>query len=633
MQEAEASKQGVHLIRKTLPDGAIVIAEKHGDIPRITIIPPPSGDARERTVVDEHFVTFPRDSVFPAGLDTDHPQLMLKPGDEQDWTTFFYNSAVTGYSGFGRAKGSYSMSRDVLVFPDGVTHAGNLDWVSADGVRVSWYGPPNRLFADPYVQPRSQFGTFVFSLGQVLLDVDAYQAVSSSDDADSHKWVLGACLRREVDGWWLYTVQTFLPTVATNTSNVPPNTREVSDPLTNANNTVFLLRYKLIEQISVDDAMRWEVTSNSREVLWSQVLNSMVQPWRFNESGTFAVASSTDNSNQTFVQNDATLATSPPSVSLLYTLDVNAASLNTTSVSIAPGADATATLAVDFVGDTPVYLKARRVGTDFFGLEFDGVVAPLETRVNGFVEGRTVTVVSRKLLYANIRDRTYVFTHASYVSSFAPDSRVGPPIKIEVYRDGLLVQTLDTEVNNPDTAARATLPGLFDAPDNVYPVEQMLTGVSVSPMFLLYGVWVFQTIPAAAFVGATAYVGGGIIWRGACFGFYGWPTTELYGAVGNNPPSAVRLLISGVSLNGADSNVADQHGKYSQVGCATYEGRTVFSAHGLSGYYSSSVAVGQSGQSVHWADFAPLTALTPINQPQNRYHPVWMLGAQPRYGT
>ena len=39
MDEAKRNNLGVHQITRELEDGTVIIAEKHGDIPRMTIIP------------------------------------------------------------------------------------------------------------------------------------------------------------------------------------------------------------------------------------------------------------------------------------------------------------------------------------------------------------------------------------------------------------------------------------------------------------------------------------------------------------------------------------------------------------------------------------------------------------------
>src|SRR5690606_35861489 len=148
-------------LHRQLEDGTVIVAEKHGDIPRITITPAPPQPSIPPPIVRDDFVVWARTGALPDGIDEDRPQQILRPA----WTTFFDNADVEGYEDFTGDKGTYGG-----MFPQGLLLAGNIDWLSPiTGERISWYGPSSRYWYDDWRLPRAQYGKHVFHLGQVLL--------------------------------------------------------------------------------------------------------------------------------------------------------------------------------------------------------------------------------------------------------------------------------------------------------------------------------------------------------------------------------------------------------------------------------------------------------------------------------
>lgn len=640
VQEAARNQLLTFKHTKRLADGTVLIGEVVGGQPRMTINVPGIPTERDRVPFEENFVTLPRDTDRPDGLALEYPEVILNASADESWRTLFYDSDVPGYDDFTRRKGTYRYIGTDEAFPEGITHSGNIDWLHEDGYRVSWYGPSSRLFADPYVQPRSQYGAFVFMLGQILLDIDAYEAAAEeADGATGYKWVLGACVRRVEGSLYLYVIQTLLPVVGTSTADIPAFSITASPPLHLANNLVLLCRYAITENPAIQDAMKWSIADNSREILWSQSLADITQPWHFNESGTFASSVGADDGT-TYIAyfEEDTLEDAPPAFNWRYTLDVDAAALTTQSVSIAAGSTDPVILATDYIGDDPVHLRVGRMeGNDgAFVLEFDGVQWSLAGAEIAFVDDQIqFTDYRYLLLYANLRDRTLVFlknVHTGHVVPGTPNGEETNTLQVEIWRRGVLVQTLETysQLQEPTGLVGNTLVFTRVAGNyqNVYNMVSVLAQKAsegnVAPLFALYGVWMLWLVEDLGdFVD--------VEFTGALYGRLVWPGSENFGSFGFNftgSPIPVNIIAGG-SLAGFDTNIPDARGMYSIIGCATHEDRTVFSGPGFSGYYSGGAPTGITGEAIHYVDFGTLGELTNVAGPQSRYHPVWMLGMIP----
>ena len=90
-----------------LPGGGEIVGEVNGGIPRVTVFVPPPQPGREPVFPPEDFVVWSRSGAYPIGLDPTHPRQILKPpggnGDDDAglWTTYWFNSGITGYDVFG----------------------------------------------------------------------------------------------------------------------------------------------------------------------------------------------------------------------------------------------------------------------------------------------------------------------------------------------------------------------------------------------------------------------------------------------------------------------------------------------------------------------------------------------------
>ncbi|WP_202841955.1 hypothetical protein [Luteimonas saliphila] len=280
MEEAARNELGVLAMHRELEDGTIITAEKHGEIPRITITPAPPVPTIPPPVVRDDFVVWARTTALPAGIDADRPQQILRPA----WTTFFNDSGVDGFEAFPGEKGTYGG-----MFPQGLLLAGNIDWVRpSTGERLSWYGPSSRYWYDDWRLPRAQYGVHVFHLGQVLLDVEAY--ANELDEPFVERWVLGAAMTQT----HLYVVLADLPENISVDS--PPATASQSPDSWSSPSmpagaiSVALRRFLLVHNPATPDPMQYTVPGNSHEELWAGTITRGVAPWHFSPDVTTAVA-------------------------------------------------------------------------------------------------------------------------------------------------------------------------------------------------------------------------------------------------------------------------------------------------------------------------------------------------------
>lgn len=595
-------------VQRPQPDGSLIIAELIGGIPRITLVVPPL-EPNEFTVrPPADFVVWARDETHVPGIDAVHPQQILRP---EPWRTFFYDGTIDGYDDFTGPKRIYRFDAAALeVFPDGIRRAGNVDWLGFNGVRLSWYGPSTRMFTDPYVQPRSQFGKQVFCLGQVLLDVDAYDA--ASEDVLAEKWVMGAALRRIAGQRWLYVVHAELPVVPTPTDTVPANTTYFSANLAQGAIPLRLCRYRLSLDVE-DDAMKLRVVTDSRESLWNASVDRATQPWFFAPSGEQAF-SMAPPANQLAVVSMGSLAAGPDVADqrLALAMPGDTASYSTSTASIGVG-NASAVLAQDYTAEGAVVqlrVQRKQVGDTVGALQFElqGTVWTLHAQAETGIPGQ-YEVQRSYLLHVDLRARAVLLVKERYL-------RIGNVIStgqvvVELWRRGNLVST--TVV--PETYLGTGLPNRSDQLlFETFPLWPALSGAAIAPSFALYAL-------AAALGGLGERFGG---WAGGhgLYAYIAYPASELFGsyrttAATPQPPLTIASLTDG----GFCGSELDFDGKYSVLGCVTDGDITVFSAPPFQP---------ATDTSIHSATGTTLPLLTGITGAQARFHPMWLLGKPPR---
>lgn len=298
IDEAKRNGLGVHQVSRQLDDGTVLVAEKHGDIPRMTIIPAKPKVETQLVFPPHDFVVWARDATLPAGIDAEYPQQILRASEDPRtsssfggisvsgagaprWKTFFYDDSTTGYEDFPGNKGTY-----LPAFPEGIPRAGNVDWRDKAGARVSWHGPSLRYWFDRWRNASAQYGPHVFLLGRVLLDIDAYCTAAEVDMQE--RMVLGACVR----GQRLYVMQAHIPDQHAAGSTYPPSALPgdvyVTPPWSADAIVLRLMRYSITVNPALEAAARWSIATGSHEELWTGSGQGWLNPWFFNQQGTVA---------------------------------------------------------------------------------------------------------------------------------------------------------------------------------------------------------------------------------------------------------------------------------------------------------------------------------------------------------
>lgn len=570
------------------------------------------GGAPETFKVEEQFVTWPRDIDHPLGLDALHPQLMHSIKDDE-WVTLFYSTEIEGYDEVTVAKGTYRTEKGVEVFPAGVRHAGNIDWRSKDGLRVSWYGPSSRYFYDAYVQARSQYGKHVFMLGQVLLDVEQYIIDSEPDAPFIERWVLGAAVQDNK----LFVMHGYLPPdISDDTSMIPPYTAVVALPYASTTGggqyvvAGVLCTYDLVPT----DPVGFAVVPQSREVITSVALPGGFNPWFFNESVTAAVSVGLPQNPATVISNGNIVSPATPT-SRVWTLATTGA-MSTAFVTLATG-DSRGVIACDFKGDELVQLEVVRSqsgdGSDIFELSCGDYRTALLRETMVTPDNRTQTIERRNLKFADLREDLFVTRRFGFNVEFEP----GQPVEssplftwgVELWHAGR-TQFTPTDYNV----------GSF--PDNVAQVERderlAVATIPLSPSGVMYMTWVGQRNS-----GLTTF-----IWvRGmsASYDKIDAPPEALFGKYGVTAGTPLPPTL--VSVRFGTAPPTDTDGHFSMGGGAAYD---------IAAMYSGPVTTLAGHLDVGYAHLVSsppgtqLPVLSGVGGQKARYHPIWLLGTLPR---
>lgn len=601
--------------RHVLADGAVIELTLAGLQTNVHIITPE--DERARVRVQEHFVVWPREGDPPEGIDEDHPQLMLRFADEE-FATLFYNTAIEGYEDFEGTRGTYRTDRGEVVFPDGVRRAGNIDWRGSDGLRVSWYGPSTRYFLDPYVQPRSQYGTKVFMLGQELFDSDAYMI--ASDTSFAERWVMGAAITPDLKT--LIVVHAELPVGHTQTGEAPPRAVVTHSPFpdTPFNSglcpvPITVAAYDLVRDPTVSDVMNFAVAPESRAVITSQILQRALNPWFFDGEAAQAVSTGIASRPASVLSTSMGTVLEPPSEdNEVFRFD--GASLHTTLVSAA--VDGEAVLAADFDGLQMRQLVIRRkrarvpyssleVNTDDAYFALDDLEWPAQqTRFTGNQLAQQ-DIRHRAFMWGDLRAGTFIFAHM-HISGTIP-TQAPVDMSIETWHRGALahVQPIDFDAIPSLGLPRRIADGAIEG---IRAMNQA-ADVSVAPTYYLYGIQIM-------FTGLTS-----ILSFGGRHGLYWttpYPQPDMFGSYALTGPAGGPYSVVASVANDA-SNIEDFDNKLSVLGAASFEGITLYSCYDFGT---------RDGEAFHGAANAPgLPTLTGVDGPKARYHPIWLLGTLP----
>lgn len=579
-----------HQITKHLPDGAVVIGELRGGIPRMTIVPPPQHSTTSDPLRGkDDFVVWARDATHPLGIDALYPQQILRPG----WTTFFFDADTTGYAAFGGKKGTYR-----AILPEGVRYAGNLDWRSKDEERIQWYGPSSRYFVDGYRRPLAQYGRWVFCLGQVLLDVDRY--CEASDIDFPQRSVLGAAF----DGRWLMVVMAGLSEVTW-----PPAPSQASfHPDGWASPSYFmgdvplaLRRFEMVIDSTMTGPMKRRVLAGSHQTLWEGVEPRATTPWHFDAAGRVAVSHVPPLSAQTVKRGEEWTRPDAAHVRLQLAVATNGtARMTRTAIGLAAGEGASAVLAEDGASVLEVVRRGRGLAYRLKGIETPAWELGL---VTDGTPGR-IDWCRRQLLCADLREGVLLLLESRQIYAGGPTPAHRFAYRVVLWQSGserVIAQTpLERTAFTMTPTYTATLSRLAEAP--------------LAPLALMH-LHAF----GASNLGLTTNFGISLL---ATHLITPFRKADTFGQTRIANEAGAWLAIRDTAVS-ASNSVANQQvdfaGHTTMPGFASLDGITVCS-YNTNIYFNGVelVANAVTGQQ--------LGALTGVDGELARYHPVWLLG-------
>ncbi len=671
LADAQNNQLGRHSMRKQLGDGTLVLAEKIGDINRVTITPPGGAPPTVPQRPPDDFVVWARTAEISAGIDPEFPQQILRRDKSGLWTTFFYSSETAGHDDYPGDKGTYGG-----LFVEGLRHAGNIDWQNDRGEVISWYGPSGRYWVDAFVQPRYQFGKHVFMLGAVLLETDQYAEDSPDQEHGPDRYITGAALKRTGGTFWLYTVQS----EAKDTDHGPgpyyvDDTAAVSCPFSIEENEGGIYRYRLAREVDSAGVMRYRVINGSRERL-AELPGNHAEPWFFSQSCVLAHCYVLDpggwfyrkynwmdeNPEADFPPMAPVVPVQTPNPSQTFREavfdDDGGCELSDTSLTVSQSPASPTHFVADYKGDKRVYGYI----TDYSRTLFPGF-----TDGQGFIPGHGPVLFSlcgtdvgnvNTSFFPGSQPMSVRFPNPEPWSSFHfmfADLRTdvlvlrvtytiqGSPVRwrqsTKVYKAGVRdFETIEASrrLASPTPLFYGTIgfPTFMNVPGSPGEMENW------PPYFYLYGVLLepeFLPLPGPyrwAISGGNAGFSPGFLWTPyppeAYFGFL--PPQSPYG--GANFWEAELLPLSMGSIVGFNGSAQDFDGHYNVLSCASKDDVVV-----VSGYQPVNDNNPESPPDPPVFNgnhsFSHVTGSTPeertgVDGEWKRYHPVWLLGQPPR---
>ncbi len=393
LEQASFNSLGTHKLERKLADGTLLVAEKIGDLNRVAIRPGGGGARRPlRTLGDFVFSARQR---FAADGALRNPPVILRLGDDHEWAAHFYSSDAPGFAEATAAiKGTYI---DVFALYRKKTYElGNHSktWTDADGNTCAYSAPVSPLeFAHRH--PSSVYGKDASALGRQVSGVDytaggAVGRVVASARTDEYLFVmiavLGALPQEDRPDVPSAMFDTWAPAKFDSVSRVFQLTRV---PLSRRTDELTGVRYL---------APRYDAA----QVLWAGSLVRAYGLWEFNDDCTELVTYQLP-ANSTLRYAPGPLGDFDPQTT---------SSLTNTGVRIALLiGDGSATLQLT-QDNTGIYeangrvLRLQNSGPRTWDFVCGDQVFPAIRLSN--VTGSTVWVC-RKLLYADLRNRWWVF--------------------------------------------------------------------------------------------------------------------------------------------------------------------------------------------------------------------------------
>lgn len=282
-EQAEFNGLGVHKMRRILPDGTVIIAEKHGEIPRVTIAPLGRAGGGARRTVEGFYLTW-------AGADPDTtPILFHEPsgdpeGDDfRDWKASFFNSDAYGYDDVPEdRRGATYMDVFGTAAKERVTRmlAGGGVWYDRDtGEAVTWFRGYDGYWPQHHRHPRTLYSNSISIYGHIVFAI-------------GNGWHVMAAAKRE---GYLYVI--FGQDLGVNAppapSGIPAYSGQVwfSQPYVDADYTYSLWRIPLAVVVEPDTGIEtYRGDGDNATLLWQAALPLMYGAWSFNADCTKCVS-------------------------------------------------------------------------------------------------------------------------------------------------------------------------------------------------------------------------------------------------------------------------------------------------------------------------------------------------------
>lgn len=608
------AKSGRHKVK--LKDGVVIELVIAMSQAQATITVPPAKKLEVRAFDD--FVTLARSDIYPDGRDPDHPEQILRaPQENQPWRTFFYDQTTEGYEDFGGPKGTYRRNPDGSeLFPDGIPSAGNIDWLGPNGERISWYGPDTRYWFDTYRQPKAQYGKFVFSLGQVLLDVDQY--CIDSNDNWTGRLVLGAGLRDMENGdKWLYLVTADLPDVDTPPVSVPPNSVYFSTNFPTYDVQAQIRAIKLIEDLTSEEAMKWRPDPDNQVFLWQASIPAAANPWVFNQDCTKLVTFVHSLYTQvTFSDQYSTqLFPGVPPVADSYRIDVAInepfdAQETITTVGVDPGGSAPCAADFDANNEEITISVAREAFGDSPAavvMYFGNLRLPMWFKNNALAPGYTDGCVRRTILWADAREGAVVFSTQENAWTENPPRNSLTRLYVEITRNGNFLRRIlsaQSTVTNSSQVLR----------DRDIGALQATADTRISPFVFM---WMLSA--QYTFFGYRAQLLG----LSASNALRPHDTVDCFGQYRANAAGSATMSLPIPTVSMFFNNRADKHGHKVAASGAVHGEHLLYSGADPRSVLQFEGAHDESITFVTGSDFPTLTG---VSGPYQRYHPVWIMG-------
>ena len=600
-----------------------------------------SAEEKKRDIGD--IVVWARDSDHPEGIDTEYPQQILNPPNESGgtWKTYFYSPSTPGYAAFAGKKGTYQAA-----LPDGVRRAGNIDWYNEDEEIISWYGPSGRYWPDAYVQPRFQYGKFVFMLGDALLDTDQYALDSEEQAHGDDRYIVGAALRTIGNDTWLYTVQSeALDTPFIPTTQYMDDMLTAGCPYSQQENAGGIYRYALTRSATPEGLQRYHVTPNSRQKL-ADLPGNHAEPWFFNQSATVAHCYELPSNGwfcrAYFFENESippdpevpiTVPDTHQNFREAFLAEDGSCTFEVTSMTAEFG---TAThFVADYKGDERVYGyvedMTRTIYDGFEEYNAGYPYGPVGFRIAGlqFWQLQYATNLSffpnpnnmhrAYFMFADLRTDLLVL-RVDNGPIFVPPGGVAANTSVDIYRNGERIYASNTEPDRPFSAN--STPGYAY---QVHWATGRTTAVSFPPYFYLYGVTVTPVFQDVTDDYTTLVYGGcspGMMWSP-------YPPEAYFNfTAGFNDLdwSAPLVRMSTQAPNGGQGNAADFDGHYSVFACSSTAEMVAMSGYLTASDVQTNPYAFNGNYSVFYIQNGTLPTLTGVGGEFRRYHPLWRLG-------